>query len=311
MLWPRKWEWRSSRTRGVENELNQRKRCLRTDNGGEYTLQEFDDYLKVRHPFSCSHNTLHSKMELQKGRRAKLVEAWCMRRTYNRCFEKKKPQAKLAFRYQHWKVFGCVRYVFWAVTDEAGEEGGYASWCIFVGYDQQRLRCIDPTTKSVSPHVVFDEASSWWSSENVVLPDSGMLDFRMRAQAPEQQEPDIVSNSGPESKKSATRSPPVRKKSPRPATRQQRVMHAALEESNKIFKRIPAEGTVLDSRLRRSTRIRKPNQSQVYRSQLCRHCDTFTVLCLSRKWKSQAHLKKLRAWKSGRMRWKRRFLPEP
>lgn len=155
---------------------------------------------------------------------------------------------------------GCVCYVFWAVTDEAGEEGGYASWCIFVGYDQQRLRCIDPTTKSVSPHVVFDEASSWWSSENVVLPDSGMLDFRMRAQAPEQQEPDIVSNSGPESKKSATRSPPVRKKSPRPATRQQRVMHAADEESNKIFKRIPAEGTVLDSRLRRSTRIRKPNQ---------------------------------------------------
>ncbi|CAK9319558.1 unnamed protein product [Citrullus colocynthis] len=57
--------------------------------------------------------------------------------------------------------------------------------------EHQRLRCIDPTTKSVSPHVVFDEASSWWSSENVVLPDSGMLDFRMRAQALEQQEPDI------------------------------------------------------------------------------------------------------------------------
>ncbi|KAG6585961.1 hypothetical protein SDJN03_18694, partial [Cucurbita argyrosperma subsp. sororia] len=35
-----------------------------------------------------------------------------------------------------------------------------------------------------------------------------MLDFRMRAQAPEQQEPDIVSHSGPESKKLHEASPP-------------------------------------------------------------------------------------------------------
>lgn len=147
-----------------------------------------------------------------------------------------------------------------------------ASWCIFVGYDPRRLRCIDPTTKSVSPHLVFDEASSWWSSENVVLPYSGMLDFRMRAQAPEQQEPDIVSHSGPESKKlhEALLSEKKKPKARDPLTKSD----ACLEESNKIFKRIPAEGTVFDSRLRRSTRIRKPNQSQVYRSQLCGHCDT-------------------------------------
>jgi len=178
--------------------------------------------IQVRHPFSCSHNTLHSKMELQKeGRNLSKHDAHA--KNVQPLFWKRKPQAKLAFRYQHWKVFGCVCYVFWAVTDEAGKEGGRASWCIFVGYDQRRLRCIDPTPKSVSPHLVFDEASSWWSSENVVLLYSGMLDFRMRAQAPEQQEPDIVSHSGPESKKLHEASPPVREKKaqgPRPVNKE-------------------------------------------------------------------------------------------
>lgn len=188
----------------------------------------------IRLAAHTTHNTEKWSCRKEEGRNLSKHDA-CEERT-TAVLKKKNP--KQTFRYQ--KVFGCVCYVF---TDEAGEEGGYASWCIFVGYDQNETttdRCIDPTTKSVSPHLVFDEASSWWSSENVVLPDSGMLDFRMRAQAPRsgQQEPDIVSHSGPESKKSATRSPPVRKKSPRPATRQQRVMHAALEESKKIWKRI-------------------------------------------------------------------------
>ncbi|KAF7831673.1 Retrovirus-related Pol polyprotein from transposon TNT 1-94 [Senna tora] len=47
--------------------------------------------------------------------------------------------------------------------------------CTFVGYDNQRKgwRCCDPTTgKSyTSRNVVFDEASSWWSSNEEVLPD--------------------------------------------------------------------------------------------------------------------------------------------
>ncbi|KAF7804048.1 Retrovirus-related Pol polyprotein from transposon TNT 1-94 [Senna tora] len=51
--------------------------------------------------------------------------------------------------------------------------------CIFVGYDNQRKgwRCCDPTTgKSyTSRNVVFDEASSWWSSNEEVLLDSESL----------------------------------------------------------------------------------------------------------------------------------------
>nr|GFB32113.1 retrovirus-related Pol polyprotein from transposon TNT 1-94 [Tanacetum cinerariifolium] len=48
--------------------------------------------------------------------------------------------------------------------------------CLFVGYDGQRKgwRCFDPTTKKfyTSQDAVFDEASSWWSSNNDVLPDT-------------------------------------------------------------------------------------------------------------------------------------------
>ncbi|KAJ8640206.1 hypothetical protein MRB53_016900 [Persea americana] len=44
------------------------------------------------------------------------------------------------------------------------------------GYDSQRKgwRCCDPTTRKcyTSRNVVFDEASSWWSSNKEVLPDS-------------------------------------------------------------------------------------------------------------------------------------------
>lgn len=81
---------------------------------------------------------------------------------------------------------------------------------IFTGYNEQKKgwRCVDPTTNKayVSPHLVFDEASSWWSTENVVLPDSESLDTSMRAQLPERYEVSVGSDSGPvESPKSSSR----------------------------------------------------------------------------------------------------------
>lgn len=71
-----------------------------------------------------------------------------------------------------------------------------------IGYNGQKKkgwRCVDPTTNkaNVSPHLVFDEASSWWSTENVVLPDSESLDTSMRAQLPERQEVSVGSDSKP------------------------------------------------------------------------------------------------------------------
>ncbi|RVW83189.1 Retrovirus-related Pol polyprotein from transposon TNT 1-94 [Vitis vinifera] len=51
--------------------------------------------------------------------------------------------------------------------------------CVLVGYDSQRKewRCCDPTTGKcyTSRNVVFDESSSWWSSEKEILPDSDVF----------------------------------------------------------------------------------------------------------------------------------------
>ncbi|PKI63870.1 hypothetical protein CRG98_015753, partial [Punica granatum] len=51
--------------------------------------------------------------------------------------------------------------------------------CIFVGYDSQRKgwRCCNPTTGKcyTSRNMVFDEASSWWSSDKGVLQESDEL----------------------------------------------------------------------------------------------------------------------------------------
>ncbi|KAJ8638821.1 hypothetical protein MRB53_015515 [Persea americana] len=51
--------------------------------------------------------------------------------------------------------------------------------CVFTGYDTERKgwRCVDPVTGRihVSRNVVFDDASSWWSSDHTTLPDSREL----------------------------------------------------------------------------------------------------------------------------------------
>ncbi|KAH0642624.1 hypothetical protein KY290_034211 [Solanum tuberosum] len=51
--------------------------------------------------------------------------------------------------------------------------------CIFVGYDSQRKgwRCCDLSMRKcyTSRNVIFDEVSSWWSSNKETLPDSNVL----------------------------------------------------------------------------------------------------------------------------------------
>ena len=75
----------------------------------------------------------------------------------------------------YFRVFGYVCYVF--VSDHLRSKfDKKAVKYIFVGYDNQRTgwNCCDPTSGKyyTSRDVAFDEASSWWSSEKKVLPDS-------------------------------------------------------------------------------------------------------------------------------------------
>ena len=101
----------------------------------------------------------------------------------------KLPQPKLGFvspfeilwdmkpKISYFRAFGCVCYVF--VLDHLCSKFDKKTVkCIFVGYDNQRKgwKCCDPTSGKyyTSRDVVFDETSSWLSSEKKVLPDSNI-----------------------------------------------------------------------------------------------------------------------------------------
>ena len=123
----------------VEGEVGKKIQCLRTDNGGEYTSNEFSQYLRecrIRHQFTCANTPQQNGVAERKNRHlaetcrsmlhAKNVPgkfwAECMRTAayvINRL-----PQAKLGFispfeklwgskpTVGHFRVFGCVCYVF-------------------------------------------------------------------------------------------------------------------------------------------------------------------------------------------------------
>lgn len=112
----------------------------------------------------------------------------------------------------HFKVFGCVCYVF--VPDHLRTKfDKKAIRCIFVGYDFARKgwRCCDPTTGRIhtSRNVVFDEASAWWTPEHTPQLVSEDLESRIedsRDQSEDDQETP-ASEKGDTSSSSKTKSP--------------------------------------------------------------------------------------------------------
>ncbi|KAJ4718987.1 Retrovirus-related Pol polyprotein from transposon TNT 1-94 [Melia azedarach] len=201
----------------VEGELGRKIQCLRTDNGGEYTSNEFSQYLQrcqIRHQLTCPSTPQQNGVAERKNRHlaeicrsmlhAKNVPgkfwAECMRtaaHVINRL-----PQARLRFTspfeklwkvkptVSHFRVFGCICYVF--VPDHLRSKfDKKAIRCIFVGYDSQRKgwRCCDPTTGRcyTSRNVVFDEASSWWTPQKEESPDSKEIEEKVKQQVREQE----------------------------------------------------------------------------------------------------------------------------
>lgn len=177
----------------VEREVDHKLRCLRKDNGGEFTSEEFSKYLKeheIQRQLTCLRTPQQNGVAERKNRHLAEVcrsmlhtknvpsQFWaeCMKTTIyiiNRL-----PQPKLGFvspfeklwkinpTVKHFRVFGCVCYLF--VPDQLRSKfDKKALRCIFLGYDSERKgwRCCDPTTNRcyTSRNVVFDEASSWWS----------------------------------------------------------------------------------------------------------------------------------------------------
>nr|CAD1818376.1 unnamed protein product [Ananas comosus var. bracteatus] len=131
--------------------------------------------------------------------------------------------------------------------------------CIFVGYDSERKgwRCCDPTTGCcyTSRNVVFDEASSWWPSQEVILPNSEEIEIKLQEKLEEQEQEGekAVSEqeeSGQPSTESANDEQQLQK-SPEPW--RTGVHYQTLEEYR------PSQLEDIGMQLRRSSRQRKPN----------------------------------------------------
>ncbi|KAE8704364.1 PLAC8 family protein [Hibiscus syriacus] len=121
----------------AEGEVEKKICCLRTDNGGEYRSNEFSQYLRecrIRHQYTCANTPQQNGVAERKNRHL----------------------AEICRSMLHAKI---VPGRFWAKAMRT------ASFVIN-RLPQPSGRCY------TSRNVVFDEASSWWSSENEVLPDS-------------------------------------------------------------------------------------------------------------------------------------------
>ena len=226
----------------VERELGKKIKCLRTDNGGEYTSIEFNNYLKelnIRRQLTCAKTPQQNGVAERKNRHlaeicrsllhAKNVDtrfwAECMKTTVY--VTNRLPQPRLDFlspfqklydvkpTVNYFRVFGCVCYVFIADEDRSKFDKK-AIRCIFVGYDEQKKgwKCCDPNTNKiyVSRNVVFDEASSWWANK-VVLPDTHELQEKLQTKLQLESAKDKDDTEGPTSSTSQSN---VRSKSRSP-----------------------------------------------------------------------------------------------
>uniref|UniRef100_A0A2N9JB62 Integrase catalytic domain-containing protein n=1 Tax=Fagus sylvatica TaxID=28930 RepID=A0A2N9JB62_FAGSY len=186
----------------AEGEVGKKIGCLRTDNGGEYSSSEFSQYLRecrIRHQYTCANTPQQNGIAERKNRHlaevcrsmlhAKNVPGrfWAEAMRTAAFVINRLPQPRLEFvspfeklwnmkpTVSYFRVFGCVCYVF-VPNHLRSKFDKKAVRCIFVGYDSQRKgwKCCDPTSGRcyTSRDVVFDEASSWWSSEKEVLSDS-------------------------------------------------------------------------------------------------------------------------------------------
>ncbi|KAM1753555.1 hypothetical protein ACFX12_006125 [Malus domestica] len=186
----------------AEGEVGKKIRCLHTDNGGEYSSSEFSQYLRgcrIRHQYTCANTPQQNGVVERKNRHlaevcrsmlhAKNVPGrfWAEAMRIAAFVINRLPQPRLGFvspfeklwnmkpTVSYFRVFGCVCYVF-VPNHLRSKFDKKVVRCIFVGYDSQRKgwKCCDPTSGRCYTlrDMVFDEASSWWSSEKKVLPDS-------------------------------------------------------------------------------------------------------------------------------------------
>lgn len=194
----------------AERQFGNKLKCLRSDNGGEYSSKEFSEYLKqqgIKRQLTCPHTPQQNGVAERKNRHLAVAcrsmmhsknvptRFWAEGMKTATYVINRLPQRRLNFEspyekmfniqpnVSHLRVFDCVCYVFVPDCLRSKMEKK-AVRCIFTGYDSERKgwRCIEPSTGKchVSRNVVFDEASSWWSLEYTTLPDSKELELQVQ-----------------------------------------------------------------------------------------------------------------------------------
>jgi len=184
----------------AEAETGEHIQSLHTDNGGEYTSNEFFKFLqnhRISHKFTCANTPQQNGIAERKNKHLTKI-CRCMlhaknvpRRFWAEAMKiaayviNRLPQQRLCFLspfeklwnmkpvVSYFRVFGCVCYVF--ISDHLRSKiDKKAMKCIFVGYDSQRKGwkcCVALTGKCyTSRNMVFDEASSWWPTEKETKP---------------------------------------------------------------------------------------------------------------------------------------------
>ncbi|KAE8663053.1 hypothetical protein F3Y22_tig00113123pilonHSYRG00166 [Hibiscus syriacus] len=264
----------------AEGEVGKKICCLRTDNGGEYRSNEFSQYLRecrIRHQYTCANTPQQNGVVERKNRHlAEICRSMLHAKNVSGRFSaeamrtaafviNRLPQPRLGFvspfeklwnikpTVSYFRVFGCVCYMF--VPDHLRSKfDKKAVRCIFVGYDSQRKgwKCCDPISGRcyTSRNVVFDEASSWWSSEKEVFPDSrefgdklqqkmGEHDVQLQTSSDESEDPN-----GDDVEQRVTQNP---------------WQTGVYQQPNEEGGPSETEESIPQSQLRRSTRIRRPN----------------------------------------------------
>ena len=189
----------------VEKEFGSKIKCLRTDNGGEFLSDEFQNYCSkegIRRQMTCPRTPQQNGVAERKlGHLAATSLSWlheknlprelwaeafsCASHVINRLppwpgSEKSPFEALYNLKpdVRYFRVFGSPCYVH-VPKDVRTKLDPKAKKCVFVGYDPQRKgwRCMDPKTNKVvvSRDVVFDEASTYYSvgssNHNIISSD--------------------------------------------------------------------------------------------------------------------------------------------
>jgi transposase InsO family protein len=161
----------------VEKEKGVSIKCIRSDGGGEYFSNEFNEYLKehgIQKKYSCSYSPEYNGIAERKNRHiaeithtmlneknlpnyfwveAIAIVVYIMNRTPIVAIHGMTPKEKFTCNkpnVSHLRVFSCIAYVH-VLDEKRSKLDPKAEKCIFIGYslEQKGYRCFNPSTRKL------------------------------------------------------------------------------------------------------------------------------------------------------------------